>query len=103
MISCCPAAQKEVALLGSCVGVGELAVSDHRSSNPTGAELARIARCGNDGVTFAFYHTKVFVKFPLVPDLHGQQGAGNFFHSAGNQTASVLPSSAKLRMHVLHS
>lgn len=37
--------QKEVALLDGCVGVGEVAVSDHRSSNPTGAELARIARC----------------------------------------------------------
>ena len=38
-------AQKEVALLDGCVGVGEVAVSDHRSSNPTGAELARLARC----------------------------------------------------------
>jgi len=36
--------QNDVALLDSCVGVGELAVADHRSSNPTAAELARIAR-----------------------------------------------------------
>lgn len=36
--------QKDVALLDSCVGVGELAVADHRGSNPTAAELARIAR-----------------------------------------------------------
>ena len=28
----------------SCVGVGEIAVSDHRSSCPTPHELARIAR-----------------------------------------------------------
>ena len=31
-------------IIESCVGVGEIAVSDHRSSCPTPHELARIAR-----------------------------------------------------------
>ena len=29
----------------SCIGVGEVAISDHRSSAPTPHELARLARC----------------------------------------------------------
>ncbi|KAK9834177.1 hypothetical protein WJX81_005973 [Elliptochloris bilobata] len=36
-------AQRDVALLESCVGVGEVAVSDHRGSAPTAVELARLA------------------------------------------------------------
>lgn len=36
--------QRDVALLESCIGVGEVAVSDHRSSMPSAAELARLAR-----------------------------------------------------------
>ena len=35
-----------MALLESCIGVGEVAVSDHRSSAPTPLELAKLARCG---------------------------------------------------------
>ena len=38
------AAQRDVALLESCVGVGEVAISDHRSSMPSAGELARLAR-----------------------------------------------------------
>ena len=38
------AAQRDVALLESCIGVGEVAVSDHRSSMPSAGELARLAR-----------------------------------------------------------
>ncbi len=36
--------QGDVCLIESCIGVGEVAVSDHRSSAPTAQELARIAR-----------------------------------------------------------
>ena len=37
-------AQRDVALIRSCIGVGEVAVSDHRSSTPSAGELARLAR-----------------------------------------------------------
>ena len=37
--------QRELVLLESCVGAGEIAVSDHRSSVPTAHELACLARC----------------------------------------------------------
>jgi beta-aspartyl-dipeptidase (metallo-type) len=36
-------AQRDVVLLQGCVGVGELAISDHRGSCPTPQELARLA------------------------------------------------------------
>lgn len=36
--------QGDLCLIESCIGVGEIAVSDHRSSAPTAQELARIAR-----------------------------------------------------------
>lgn len=36
--------QRDMCFVESCVGVGEVAVSDHRSSAPTPHELARIAR-----------------------------------------------------------
>lgn len=39
--------QSDLCLIASCVGVGEIAVSDHRSSAPTPHELARIARYGS--------------------------------------------------------
>lgn len=37
-------AQRDVCLIESCIGVGEIAVSDHRGSVPSDAELARLAR-----------------------------------------------------------
>lgn len=37
-------AQRDVCLIESCIGVGEIAVSDHRGSVPSAAELARLAR-----------------------------------------------------------
>lgn len=36
--------QRDVALIDTCIGVGEVAISDHRSSAPTPQELARPAR-----------------------------------------------------------
>ncbi len=39
--------QQDMCFIESCVGVGEVAVSDHRSSVPTPHELARIARSAN--------------------------------------------------------
>lgn len=36
--------QQDMCFIESCVGVGEIAISDHRSSAPTPQELARIAR-----------------------------------------------------------
>lgn len=38
--------QQDMCFIESCIGVGEIAVSDHRSSCPTPHELARIARSG---------------------------------------------------------
>ncbi len=35
--------QKDLLVLSSCIGVGEVAVGDHRSSLPRADELARIA------------------------------------------------------------
>lgn len=34
--------QRELCLIGSCLGVGEVAVSDHRGSDPTPHELERL-------------------------------------------------------------
>jgi beta-aspartyl-dipeptidase (metallo-type) len=39
----------DVALLGPVVGVGELAVADHRSAQPTSADLARVAAAARRG------------------------------------------------------
>ena len=45
----CPTAtgsiQRDMCLIDSCLGVGEVAVSDHRSSVPSVNHLANIARC----------------------------------------------------------
>ena len=45
----CPTAtgsiQRDMCLIDSCLGVGEVAVSDHRSSVPSVHHLANIARC----------------------------------------------------------
>ena len=37
--------QRDMVLIDSCLGVGEVAVSDHRSSVPSVQHLANIARC----------------------------------------------------------
>ena len=43
--------QQDMCFIESCVGVGEIAISDHRSSAPTPHELARIARCAPASLT----------------------------------------------------
>lgn len=43
--------QQDMCFIESCVGVGEIAISDHRSSAPTPHELARIARCASATLT----------------------------------------------------
>jgi hypothetical protein len=48
--------QGDLCLIESCVGVGEVAVSDHRSSAPSPHELARIARQARDPPVFAPFH-----------------------------------------------
>lgn len=39
----------DLVLIDECVGVGEIAIADHRSSQPTYAELARIAAASRRG------------------------------------------------------
>lgn len=39
-----PSPQHELCLIDTCIGVGEIAVSDHRSSVPSAQDLARLAR-----------------------------------------------------------
>jgi hypothetical protein len=43
--------QQDMCFIESCVGVGEIAISDHRSSAPTPHELARVARCAPASLT----------------------------------------------------
>jgi len=50
----CPTAtgsiQRDMCLMDTCLGVGEVAVSDHRSSVPSVNHLANIARCCREPV-----------------------------------------------------
>ena len=43
--------QRDLLTIETCIGAGELDVSDHRSSAVTGQEIARLARCARCKLT----------------------------------------------------
>lgn len=54
--------QRDLLTLETCVGAGELAVSDHRSSAVTGQEIARLARYPH----LLVYHLRVLHLFEFI-------------------------------------
>lgn len=89
----------DIVLLDPVLGVGEVAISDHRSSQPTTEELRRLASQARSGGIIAGKRGVVFVHVgdgetgldPLRAALHGNElPADTFYPTHANRNATLF-------------